>query len=131
MADARDIVGAYRDGLRELRRYSGPAGQFLAPLELVADALDQGLNRQSEIERQINGLIEPITTAAAMARDAPRLLRAQAQAFEAASVSFKQAADVLNLQADLLERTMAAVTLPASLLQRLRPPGGDEPGDGS
>jgi len=129
MADPRDLLGAYQEALREMRRHSGLAAPLLAPMQLFADVLEQALNRQSEIERQLNGIVEPITVAASMARDAPKLLRTQAQAFEAASVSFKQAADVMNLQADVLERTMSAMTLPVGLLQRMRAPQDPPPGD--
>jgi len=130
MADARDLLNAYRDGLRELRRYSGMAAPMLTPLELVADVLDQALSRQADVEKQLNGVIEPLMVAAGLARDAPKLLRAQAQSFEAASVSFKQAADVLNVQADLLERTTSAVTMPVGLLQRIRPGRGEATDEG-
>jgi hypothetical protein len=122
MADPRDLLGNYQELLRDLRRHSGPLAPLMSPLQIMADTLEQALSRQSEMEQQINAIVEPLAAAASMARDAPKLLRTQAQAFEAASVSFKQAADLMNLQADVLERTTSAMTLPAALLQRMRPP---------
>src|SRR4051794_21637461 len=122
MADARELLAAYQERLRELRKQSGLAAPLLSPLQMMADVLDQALSRQGDIERQVNGILGQMAVAATMARDAPKTLRAQAQAFEAASVSFKQAADLMNLQADLLERPPAAATSPVELLQRMRPP---------
>jgi hypothetical protein len=120
----RDLLGTYQDTLRELRKYAGPVGPLLRPLEVQAELIDAALERQAELEQVVAGVVEPLGALVELARDAPATLRTQAKAFEAASVSFKQAADVMNLQADLLERTAAALSAPAELLRGLRPGPG-------
>ena len=126
MADdaTRDPLTAYKEALRELRRNAGPLGPLIAPLQLQADVLERLLRRQGELEQRVAAVVSPFAGMAELARDAPATLRTQAKAFEAASVSFKQAADVMNLQADLLERTLGALSVPGSVMRGLRSGGG-------
>ncbi len=116
----RDLLGAYREALGELRRTAGPLGPLVAPLQVQADVLERLLGRQGDLEARVAAAITPFATAAELTREAPAALRAQAKAFDAASVAFKQAADVMNLQADLLERTLGALSVPGGVLRQLR-----------
>jgi hypothetical protein len=129
MAESRDLMTTYRDLLRDLRKQAGIAGPLLAPLQMQADLIEQALSRQGEFERRVTGLLEPMGALMELARDAPATLRTQAKAFETASVSFRQAAEVMNLQADLLERAGAALERPAGLLRGFRPGGDIAKGD--
>ena len=122
--EPRDILGAYREAIGELRRTAGPLGPLLAPLQLQADVIERLLRRQGELEARLTAAVSPFSAMAELARDAPATLRTNAKAFEAASVSFKQAADVLNMQADLLERSLGALSVPGGVLRQLR--GSDE-----
>jgi hypothetical protein len=127
MPEPRDLLSAYREMLNGLRRGAGPAGAVFSPLELTADLLEQLLGRQQDLETQLNTALQPLKAMYGLSRDAPAALRTQARAFEAASASFDQAAQVMNRQADLLERTVAALDVPAGLLRSVRPPGKDAP----
>jgi hypothetical protein len=118
MPEPRDLLDAYRDGLKNVRRSAGPLGALVAPLQVGADVLDQMLTRQQALETQVDDTIRQLETVYELARDAPAALRTQAKAFSAAAVAFEQAAQVMNLQADLLERTGSALTVPARLLRR-------------
>jgi len=123
--EPRDLLSAYQDALRDLRRNAGPLGPLLAPLQVQADVMSGLLRRQGELEARVTGatsLFGALGAAAELTRDAPATLRTNAKAFEAASVSFKQAADVLNLQADLLERALGALSVPGGVLKQLRGP---------
>ncbi len=122
MPEPRDLLSAYRDMLGGLRKSAGPLGAMVAPLQLGADVLDQMLTRQQALEADLDQTIRQLETVYELARDAPAALRTQAKAFSAAAVAFEQAAQVMNLQADLLERTGSALTMPARLLRR--PPAG-------
>ena len=113
--------------LSGLRRGAGPAGALFAPLELSADLLEQLLGRQQALETQVNAALQPLRAMYGLAHDVPAALRAQARAFEAVAVSFEQAAQVMNRQADLLERTVAAFDLPAGVVRSVRPHGKDAP----
>ena len=88
---------------------------------MTADLLEGLLSRQQDLETQLNAAVQPLRGMYGLARDTPAALRTQARAFEAASASFAQAAQVMNLQADLLERTLAAFDVPAGLLRSVRP----------
>jgi len=127
MPEPRELLSAYREMLRGLRRGVGPAGALFAPLEMTADLLEQLLGRQQDLETQLNAAVQPLRAMYGMARDTPAALRTQARAFEAASASFDQAAQVMHRQADLLERTIAALDAPAGLLRSVRPPGKGAP----
>ena len=50
---------------------------------------------------------------------APAAMRAQAQAFEAAALSFKKAAEVLEAQAAVMERAISTIWLPTDLLKSI------------
>jgi hypothetical protein len=125
MPEPRHLLSAYREMLSGLRRGAGPAGALFAPLEMTADLLEQLLGRQQDLETQLNAAVQPLRAMYGLARDTPAALRTQARAFEAASASFDQAAQVMNGQADLLERAIAALDVPAGLLRSVRPPDKD------
>ena len=127
MPDARDLLTSYRDVVGGLSRAAGPAGALFAPMALTADVLEQLLDRQQDLEAQLGTVLQPLGVAAELARDTPANLRTQAKAFEAASLSFHQAAELMNRQADLLERTLGLVDVPKGLLRTVRPPK-DAPG---
>jgi hypothetical protein len=127
MAEPHDLLDGYRQMLHGLRRGAGPAGALFSPLEMTADLLEQLLGRQQALETQLNTALQPLRVTYGLARDAPAALRTQARAFEAASAAFDQAAQIMNRQADLLERTVATLDLPAGLLRSVRPPGKGSP----
>jgi hypothetical protein len=126
MPEPRDLLSSYREMLRGLRRGAGPAGALFAPLEMTADVLEQVVRRQRAMEEQVRDALQPLEAIYELTRDAPASLRTQAKAFSAASASFAQAAELMNLQADLLDRMRAAITIPARLPKAVRPPEDDE-----
>src|SRR4051794_15043953 len=117
MREPRDLLAGDRDALDGLRRSAGPAGALFAPLQLTADLLDQTLGRQQELEAQLSGALKQLEALYALAGDAPAALRTQATAFSAAAVSFEHAAQMMNAQADLLERAASALNAPARILR--------------
>ena len=54
---------------------------------------------------------------------------AQAKAFEAAALSFTQAAAVMNGQAELLERTFVVLDVPKAIVDSVRSSGSTSPED--
>jgi hypothetical protein len=127
MSEPRDLLSTYREMVNGLRRGAGPAGVLFSPLELTADVLEQLLGRQQALETRVDTALQPLRGLYGLAHDVPAALRAQARAFETAATSFEQAAQVMNRQADLLERTVAALDVPTGLLRSVRPPGKDAP----
>src|SRR5262245_60858645 len=126
MPEPRELLSAYRDMLKDLRRGMGPVGVFVAPMQITADLLDQLLDQQQALETQVDLSMQQLGAVYELARDAPASLRTQAKAFAAAAAAFNQAADVMNVQANLLERTGAALNVPARLLKRPAKPSAQK-----
>jgi hypothetical protein len=126
MPDARELLSTYRELLGGLRRSAGPLGGIVKPLEIQADLLDQLVQRQQDVEAQLQEAVQPLGSMYELAREAPAGLRAQAKAFSAAATAFQQAADIMNFQADLLERAGATLDLPSGMLRSLRRESGRE-----
>lgn len=110
MPDPRDLLGSYRDTLKTVRKGAGPAGVLIAPLQAQADLLDQLLEGQQAVEAQLETMLD-------LVREAPAMLRGQAKAFAAASTAFDQAAELMNAQAELLEKAGSALKAPARALR--------------
>jgi hypothetical protein len=123
MPEPRDLLTSYREVVQGLRRAAGPVGALFTPLELTADVLEQVLERQQALEAQLAAAMQPLVLAGDLAREAPTTLRTQAKAFEAAAASFHQVAELLNVQADLLEKTVSVLAIPKGMIPR-RGPGG-------
>ena len=117
MPEPRELLSAYRDMLKGLRRGAGPFGGLVAPLQLTADLLDQMVERQQALEVQVDVARKELETVYELLRDAPATLRTQAKAFTAAGTAFEQAASLMELQADVLERAGAVLTVPARVLK--------------
>lgn len=126
MADPREALTTYRDALKSLRKGAGPLGVVVTPLQLGADVLDQLLKRQQDLEQDLGELRRQFETLVELARDGPATLRTQSKAFSAAATALDQAADAMNVQADLLERTGAVISAPARAVKRRRPPAVDK-----
>jgi hypothetical protein len=121
MADARDLLNAWQDAVKQLAGVvspvTGPAG----------DLLEQVLNRQVEFEKQLVGrVLGPLHIVVDSLEKTSAAMRIQAQAFQAASAAFKQSAELLELQAATLERATQALRDPADFL---RSAGGLVPRD--
>ncbi len=129
MTDPRDLLSSYREVLGGLRRGAGPAGALPVPLQLTADVLEQVLARQADLEARLNSAIQPLVLVSEVTREAPAMLRTQAKAFEVASVSFGKAAEAMERQADLLERTLAVLDAPKDLIRSVRSAGNAAPPD--
>jgi hypothetical protein len=126
MADPADLVRAWQDALQQLRRVAAPnldqstLRQLIAPLQRQAEVFEQALRRQAEFEAQLGRrLLAPMESVVELLDQTPAAMRAQAQAFEAAALSFKQAAEVLEAQAAVMERAISTIRLPTDLLKSI------------
>ena len=126
MADASDLVRAWRDVTQQIRSLAGSvAGQVpqgldvLGPLQRQADLIEQLIRRQVDLEQDlVRRALAPAEATMSALESAPESMRAQATAFRAAATAFNQAADLLDLQAGALEQTLAAFKAPAQLASR-------------
>ena len=112
-----------RDLLRALERQ----------LRLMQDVLE----RERRLQRELAGrVIAPVDAVLAMIEESSVMLRQQAEALEAAGRALTEAAGLMKLQAELVERTVVTVRHPADLVRgpgraKQKKPGrakGKEPG---
>jgi hypothetical protein len=123
--DPADLLHAAEDALRQLRDFTAPVTEqselgrrVVEPLQRQAELLEQLVQRQAQFERDMLGrLTAPLSGALDLLEQSTAAMRAQARAFEAASTSFKQAAELLDLQASLLERAAESVRDPVGAVK--------------
>jgi hypothetical protein len=127
MADAPDLVGAWRDAANQLRSLAtsiaGQAGagarDVLGPLQRQTEVIEQLLRRQIEVEEElVRRALAPARATVEALDKAPDAMRAQAAAFRAAATSFGQAADLLEVQATAVEQTIGALKAPVELTRK-------------
>ena len=118
MADPGDLLRAWQSAIRDVggaaaslaSGSAGVAGDLLRPLQHQAELLQQVLERQLDFERELVGrAVAPLRAALELVDQATGTFRAQATSFRAASKTLGQLADLMDQQADLLER--AGVTI--------------------
>ncbi len=135
MADPADLLRAWQSAIRDLggtaaSLASGPAGvagDLLRPLQRQAELLQQVLERQLEFERELaSRAFAPLRATMELVDQATGTLHSEATSFRAASKIFGQLAELMDQQADLLERAGAAMRDP---LATFRSTGGELPGD--
>jgi hypothetical protein len=126
VADPADLVRAWRDAVQQLRDVAAPnldeltLSKLIAPLQRQAEIFEQALRRQAEFDAQLGRrLLAPMESFVEVVDQTPAAVRAQAQAFEAAALSFKQAAEVLEAQAAMMEQAIKTMTLPTDLLKSI------------
>lgn len=124
MPEMPDLLGAWREAADQLQRAAGAvadrtghgAKDLLAPLARQSEIVQRMLQRQLEIEQSLmHGVVGPAQAVTQALERAPETIRAQATAFRAAAVSFEQAADLLDIQAQAVEQTIGALRIPADL----------------
>jgi ABC-type transporter Mla subunit MlaD len=126
MPDPADLLKAWQDAVREVGGVAasivsgsaGKAGDLLEPMQKQAEQVQRVLERQLEFERDlVTRAIAPARATLEMAEQAAIAYRAQAKAFSAAAASFGQLADLMEQQAEIVERVGVAVRDPLSALR--------------
>ena len=110
MRDPADLLKAWQHAIRDLGGVAaslaaGAAGDLVRPLQHQAELLQQLLQRQLEVERELVGrAIAPLHAAQNLVDQATGTFRAQATLLRVAPKTFGQLAGLMDQQADLLER---------------------------
>ena len=135
MPDPGDLLRAWQSAIRDVggaaaSLASGPAGvaaDVLRPLQRQAELLQQVLERQLEFERELLGrATAPLRATLDLVDQATGTLHAQATSFRAASKTFGQLAELMDQQAELLERAGTTLRDP---LATFRAGAGEAAGD--
>lgn len=115
MPEPADLLSAWQDSIRQLGRATSSLTG--APAEL----LEQAMRRQIEFEKEIVGrVLAPVGTVIEALEQTSSAMHTQAEAFAAAASAFKRAGELVELQAQMLERTTHALKAPAELIGSVR-----------
>jgi hypothetical protein len=129
MTDLTDPLTSWQKAIRDVTSAAtsvaggsaGVAGDLLGTLAHQGDLLAQVIQRQLEFERELVSRIgAPLRASLDLVDHANSTFHEQATSFRAASKTFAQLADLMDQQANLLERATAAIRDPASALKSLR-----------
>jgi signal transduction histidine kinase len=97
---------------------SDVARQLLAPLQRQAELVQEVLERERELQRDLLGRVfEPFDAAFDLLEQSGAALREQAEAIEHAARSLEQAAGLMKAQADLFERTIRTLREPSRRIE--------------
>jgi DNA anti-recombination protein RmuC len=112
MPEPADLFSAWQDAIRQLGKATA---SLTGP---TADLLEQVMRRQADFERELVGrMLAPVGTVIDALEQTSSAMHAQAEAFSAASKAFKQAGELVEVQAKMLERTTQALKVPAELVR--------------
>jgi DNA anti-recombination protein RmuC len=115
MADPADLLSAWQDAIRQLGRATA---SLTGP---TTDLLEQVMRRQADFEQELVGrMLAPISTVIDALEQTSSAMHTQAEAFSAASKAFKQAGELVEVQAAMLERTTQALRAPAEIVRSVR-----------
>ena len=111
MADPGDLMHAWQEAIKQLRGVA-------APVAGATDLIENALRRQLEFEKQLAGqILAPLNVLVDVLDQSASAMRAQAAAFDAAAMSFKQASDLLEVQATLLDQAARSMRDPTQALK--------------
>lgn len=118
MPEPADALRAADKLLRDLRgAIAAGAGQADVGRH-VAEVVETVVDRQRALEQEVRGrVLAPVTLALDVVEQSAAAMRAQAKALEAASVAFRQASEMLDLQAAVLERTAESLRDPVGTVR--------------
>jgi hypothetical protein len=126
MADPADVLNAWQDAIRQVggvaaslaARPAGVVDDLLPPLQHQAELLEQILQHQLVFERDLaSRAIAPARAVLELVQQATGTFRAQATAYRSASAIFGQLADLMEQQAQIVERARAAIRTPVAALR--------------
>ena len=128
MVDPGDVLRSWQDVVKQLGGVAGSVGsvagqsdivkQLVGPMQKQAELVEQALRRQFEFEREMAGrLLAPVNVLIDAMDQTATAMRTQSQAFDAASAAFKQASELLELQASLIDRSVQAMRDPAEFIK--------------
>ena len=138
MVEPGDVLRAWQDVIKQLGTAAGSVAgqsdlvkQVVGPMQRQAELVEQVVRRQIDLERDLAGrFLAPVNVLIDAMDQTSTAMRTQAQAFDAASASFKQASELLEVQASLIERSVQAMRDPAEFVRAaggaVRPSGGEK-----
>jgi hypothetical protein len=97
---------------------SDAARQLLAPMRRQAELLEQALEQQQKIQRDVvDRAFKPVDAMFDLLERSGSMMREQAEALEQAAQAVERAAGLIRLQAELFETATRTVRKPADVLK--------------
>lgn len=127
MPEPVDLLRAWESAIRELGGVASAlvhgstevGGQLTAPLQRQAELLEQIMQRQLELERElIAAMTAPARTVLDLSAQTAEAMTEQARAFRSASQALGQAAELLERQAELFRTAVGTLRDPLGTLRR-------------
>lgn len=123
--DGRDLIREWQDAMQSIASTArGAAGRaevpkaLLAPMqrqvELVQELVDRERNLQTEV---LGRLLEPVDSVFDLLEESGRTFRAQADALAEASRALEQTAALMQVQAEIFERTIRTMREPTEMVK--------------
>jgi hypothetical protein len=90
--------------------------QLLEPMQRQLELVQQLIEREEQLRKQLAGqLLAPVDAIFDLLEQSGQMLRSQAEALETAGQALEETARLASIQADLFERTVAAMREPTEM----------------
>ena len=111
-----DLLREWQAAMRSLASHADVPRQLLAPLQRQAELMQEILERERRLQRDIvNRLLGPADAIFDLLEQSGAALHQQAEALEEAGRALEQTAALVKMQADLFERTVRTIREPTEL----------------
>lgn len=95
---------------------AGVPRQLLEPMQRQLELVQQLIEREQRLQKELAGrLLAPVDAIFDLLEQSGQMLRSQAEALETAGQALEETARLASVQADLFERTVAAMREPTEL----------------
>jgi hypothetical protein len=135
MVGPGDLVRVWQEIAQRLESAAEPLGRsdlgrlMLSAVQRQQELLEQALDQQAILRRDVVArLFAPFDVLLDVLDQSSSAARAQAKALEAAAVSLRQAGELFERQASLLEQATAALREPLDLVRSVARGGPDDEG---
>jgi len=118
-----ELLREWRKVMDSMVSAAGSAGspaevprQLLQPMKRQLELVQDVIERERRVQKQLAGLVfGPVDTVFQLLEETGTMLRSQAQELEAAGRALEHAAGLMKTQAELFERSIAALREPVDL----------------
>jgi len=123
--DGRDLIREWQDAMQAIASIArGATGRaelpkaLLAPMRRQAELLQELLDRERRLQAELLGrLLEPVDAVFDLLEESGKTFRAQADALAEASRALEQTAALMQVQAEIYERTIRTIREPAEAVK--------------
>ena len=118
--EGHDLLGEWQAAIRGLAGLStGIPRQVLAPLQKQAELIQEVLDRERRMQRELlTRAFAPLDAVFDLLEQSGEALQRQSQALRESARALEQAAEMMEVQAGLFARTVAVLREPGEIVKR-------------